>query len=245
MNPWMRVLVAFGVAVAAALFLKLLPPFIVLVAFIGGIAVVNLRLKGRVKKERATFRSEVVGLRFETRDRFGLLAYPFALFGRCERAEVEGVRWGAWHGLEVKRFDLSYAPSAGEERTRLACAIASSAYAPLPVLVESTLLSGLLAEPTTATVPVDGLPPDRWVVRCEDPALAKAIVGPSMTSWLSELEEPWGFEVSGSLALAYGPPSAGIEEPLERLEAFGRLLEEARERRVNEAAVPERPDLPA
>ena len=60
---------------------------------------------------------------------------------------------------------------------------------------------------------------------------------------LSELEEPWGFEVNGSLALAYGPPSAGIEEPLERLEAFGRLIEEARERRIAETAVPERPDL--
>jgi hypothetical protein len=242
MNPWTRVLVAFAIAVAAGLFLKLLPPVLVLIAFLGGITAVNLRLKGRVKKERATFRSEVVGLRFETRDRFGLLAYPFALFGRCKRAEIEGVRWGAWHELEVKRFDLSYAPAAGEERARLACAIASSASAPLPVAVESTLLSDLLAEPKTATVAVEDLPPDRWVVRCEDPALAAVIVGPSMTSWLSKLEEPWGFEVNGSLALAYGPPSAGIEEPLERVEAFGRLLEEAREARVSQTAPPERPD---
>lgn len=245
MNPWMRVLVAFAIAVAAALFLKLLPPVLVLIAFLGGVTAVNLRLRGRVKRERATFRSEVVGLRFESRDRFGLLAYPFSLFGRCERAEVDGVRWGAWHGLDVKRFDLSYGPSAGEERTRLACAVASSAYAPLPVVVESTLLAGLLAEPNTATVQVEDLPPDRWAVRCEDPALAVAIVGPSMTSWLSALEEPWGFEVNGSLALAYGPPSAGIEEPLERLEAFGRLLEEAREAWVGRTAPPARPDLEA
>ena len=81
------------------------------------------------------------------------------------------------------------------------------------------------------------------MVRCDDATLAAALLGPAITSWLSELEEPWGFEVNGSLALAYGPPSAGIEEPLERLEAFGRLIEEARERRIAETAVPERPDL--
>jgi hypothetical protein len=37
MNPWLRMLAAFGVAIAAALFLKVLPPLIVLVFFIGGI----------------------------------------------------------------------------------------------------------------------------------------------------------------------------------------------------------------
>jgi len=245
MKPWTRILVAFALAVAAALFLKLLPPLLVLVAFVGGITAMNLRLKGRVKREKATFKSEVVGLRLEGRDPFGLTAYPFALFLRCERAEVDNVRWGAWHGLEVKRFDLSFASNAGEERPRLACAIASAAYAVVPFAVESTRLGGLLAEPKTATVEAEGLDPDRWVVRCDDPAMGAALLGPSMISWLSELEEPWGFEVNGSLALAYGPPSAGVEEPLERLEAFGRLVEEARERRVAEITLPERPDITA
>ena len=245
MNPWMRVLVVFALAMAAALFVKLLPPVLVLLAFVGGVTAVNLRLKGRVKREKATFRSEVVGLRLEGRDPFGLLAYPFALFGRCERAEVENVRWRAWHALEVKRFDLSYAPNAGEERTRLACVIASAAYAVVPFVVESTRLAGLLAEPTMATIEADGLDPERWVARCDDPTLAAALLGPSMISWLSELDEPWGFEVNGSLALAYGPPSAGIEEPLERLEAFGRLVEEVRERRLAETTLPARPDVTA
>jgi len=58
----------------------------------------------------------------------------------------------------------------------------------------------------------------------------------------SKNKEPWGFEVNGSLALAYGPPSAGIEEPLERVEAFARLIEEAGRRRAARATVPERPD---
>lgn len=242
MNPWVRVLLAFALAVAAAVFLKLLPPVIVLFAFVGGIVAINLRLKGRVKRERATFRSEVVGLRLEQGDPFGLQAYPFALFGRCDRAEVGDVRWGIWHALEVKRFDLTCAPRDGGEGYRLACAIAPAAYAVFPLVVESTRFVELLAAPALETVVAEGLDAERWVVHCGDPVLAEALIGPTMIAWLSELEEPWGFEVNGSLALAYGPPSAGIEEPLERLEAFARMIEEAGQRRAAQATVPERPD---
>jgi hypothetical protein len=49
MNPWLRVLAAFGLAIAAALFRKVLPPLIVLVSFIGGIAAVNLGLRRKVR----------------------------------------------------------------------------------------------------------------------------------------------------------------------------------------------------
>ena len=41
MNPWLRVLAVFGAAIAAALLLKVLPPLIILVFFVGGIAAVN------------------------------------------------------------------------------------------------------------------------------------------------------------------------------------------------------------
>jgi hypothetical protein len=242
MNPWVRVLLAFVLAVAAVVFLRLLPPVIVLVAFLGGITAINLRLKGRVKRERATFRSEVVGLRLERDDPFGLPAYPFALFGRCGRSEVGNVRWGTWHVLEVKRFDLTSAPAEGREAIRLACAIAPAAYSVFPLLVESTRFANLLTAPALETVEIEALDPQRWVVRCADASLAAALVGPPMAAWLAELDEPWGFEVNGSLALAYGPPSSGIEEPLERLEAFARLIEEAGQRRASEAMVPERPD---
>lgn len=242
MNPWVRVLLVFVVAVAAALFLKVLPPVIVLVALVGGISAINLRLKARAKRERATFRSDVVGLRLERGDPFGLLAYPFALFGRCDRAEVDNTRWGSWHELEVKRFDLTCAPRDGHEATRFACAIAPAEYAIFPLIVESVLLADPLTDPALETVEVEALPADRWVVRCGDAGFAGTLLGPAMVAWLSELDEPWGFEMRGSLALAYGPPSAGIEEPLERLEAFARLIEEAGQRREGSANVPERPD---
>jgi hypothetical protein len=217
------------------------PPAVVLVAFVGGIAAINLRLRGRVKRERATFRSEDVGLRLERGDPFGLIAYPFALFGRCERAEVANVRSGTWHALDVKRFDLMCTPG-GREGARFACAIAPASYALFPLLVESTRLAGLLPAPALEAVEVEGLEGERWIVRCEDAALAGAVVGPPMVAWLSELDEPWGFEVNGSLALAYGPPSAGIEEPLVSVEAFARLIEEAGDRRTGQATGDERPD---
>jgi hypothetical protein len=242
MNPWVRILLAFMLAIAAAVFLRLLPPPIVLVAFVGGIAAINLRLKGRVKRERATFRSEVVGLRLERGDPFGLMAYPFALFGRCEQAEVANVRWGTWHALEVKRFDLARVTRDGHEGPRFACAIAPASYVLLPLVVESTQLADLLPAPALEAVEVEGLEGERWVVRCGDAALADALVGPPMIAWLSGLDEPWGFEVTGALVLAYGPPSAGIEEPLERLETFARLMKEAGEDRAAEPTVHERPD---
>jgi hypothetical protein len=242
MNPWVRVLMAFVIAVAAAMFLKLLPPVVVLLAFACAIAAINLRLRSRIKRERATFRTEVGGLRLERGDPFGLPAYPFALFGRCERAEVDNVRWGTWHALEVMRFDLTCALSDGEDGTRFACAIAPAAHPVVSLVVESRRLGGLLAAPALETGQAEGLDIEGWAIRCGDSSLAAALIGPRMVAWLSELREPWGFEVSGSLALAYGPPSASIEEPLERVEAFARLLEEAGQRRTVQATVPERPD---
>ena len=98
MNPWLRVLAVFGVAIAAALFLKVLPPFIVLVFFVGGIAAVNLTLRRRVRNERGAYRSETLGLKRGKGDPFGLLGYPFALFSRCELAAIEDVRWGRGGG---------------------------------------------------------------------------------------------------------------------------------------------------
>jgi hypothetical protein len=242
MNPWIRVLLAFLLVIAAAVLLKLLPPPIVLVAFVGGITAINLRLKGGVKRERAAFRSEIVGLRLERGDPFGLIAYPFALFGRCGQAEVANVRWGTWHALEAKRFDLVRVPRDGHEGAGFACAIAPASYALLPLVVESTRLADLLPAPALEAVEVEGLQGERWVVRCGDEALARSLVGPPMVASLSELDEPWGFEVTGSLALAYGPPSADIDAPLERLETFARLIEEAGEDRAAGATVYERSD---
>jgi hypothetical protein len=228
MNPWLRLLAVFGVAIAAALFLKVLPPVIVLAFFIGGFAALNLGLRRRVKTERAGFRSGSLGLKREQHDPFGLLGYPFALFSRCGQAAIEDLRWGVWRGLEVKRFDLSCSPTSGDERRLLACAIGPAGPAPLPLVIEDEVWATLLDEPGIQTVEAGSNGPDRaHVVRCGDPGLARALVGVPMVRWLEDLQEPWGFELNGSLALVYGPPSVGLEGPLERLEAFAELVRAA------------------
>jgi hypothetical protein len=243
MNPWLRVLTVFGVAIAAALFLKILPPFIVLVFFVGGIAAVNLTLQRRVKNERGAHRSETLGLKRGKGDPFGLLGYPFALFSRCEQAAIEDVRWGAWRGLEVKRFDLSCSTPSGGERTRFACAIGPAGPTVVPLVVEAETLAGLLGEPAMGKVDVGSPGPgDPHVVRCDDPAFARAIVGPPMLRWLGGLEEPWGFEVHGSLAIAYGPPSSGVQDMLERLRGFAELVQAALSQPVVTETVPTGPD---
>jgi len=243
MNPWLRILTVFGVAIAAALLLKVLPPFIVLVFFVGGIAAVNLTLQRRVKNERGACRSETLGLKRGKGDPFGLLGYPFALFSRCEQAAIEDVRWGAWRGLDVKRFDLSCSTPSGGERTRFACAIGPAGPSIVPLVVEAEALGALLREPAMGKVDV-GSPGsgDPYVVRCDDPAFARAIVGPPMLRWVGGLEEPWGFEVHGSLAIAYGPPSSGVEVTLERLQGFAELVQAALSQPVVTETVPTGPD---
>jgi hypothetical protein len=227
MNPWLRVLTLFGVAIATALFLKALPPLIVLVFLVGGIAAVTLTLRRRVKGERGAFRSEALELR-RGNDPFGLLGYPFALFSRCDQGAIENVRWGKWQGLEVKRFDFSCSIPTGGGRTRFACAIGPAGPSIVPLVVEANALGTLLAEPVMEKVDVGPTASERpYVVRCDDAAYARAIVGPPMLRWLDGLEEPWGFEVHGSLALAYGPPWFGVEDALERLLGFTQLAQAA------------------
>ena len=241
MNPWLRMLAAFGLAIAAALFLKVLPPLIVLVFFIGGIAAVNLGLRRKVKDERKGFASEALGLKLEREDPFGLTGYPFALFSRCEAGSIEDVRWGTWRGLEVKRFDLACATRAGEQ-VRFGCAIGPIAPAAVPLVLEAAVWGTLLGDPPFDAVDVGAADGERgYAVRCADPGFARALVGPEMLRWVGDLDEPWGFEIRGSLALVYGPPSMGVEGPLERLHAFVNLAGTALTPAGTEA-VPPRPD---
>ena len=244
MNTWLRMLAAFGVAIAAALFLKVLPPLIVLVFFIGGIAAVNLGLRSKVKDERAGFASEALGLKLEREDPFGLSGYPFALFSRCEADSIEDVRWGTWRGLEVKRFDLGCATRSGEQ-VRFACAIGPTAPATLPLVVEAPVWGTLLGDPPFDAVDIGATEGEHgYAVRCADPGFARALVGPDMLRWLGGLDEPWGFEIQGSLALVYGPPSCGVEEPLERLHTFVGLARATLTPSGSET-VPPRPDAPS
>jgi hypothetical protein len=127
---------------------------------------------------------------------------------------------------------------------RFACAIGPIAPASVPLVVEAAVWGTLLGDPPIDAVDVgaaDGEP--GYAIRCAEPGFARALVGPEMLRWLGDLDEPWGFEIHGSLALVYGPPSSGVEEPLERLHAFVNLAGAALTPTAAEA-VPPRPDAP-
>jgi hypothetical protein len=128
----------------------------------------------------------------------------------------------------VKRFDLSCSTPSGGERTWFACAIGPAGPSIVPLVVEAEAMAALLAEPAMGKVDVGSSGPGRpYVVRCDDPAFARTIVGPPMLRWIGGLEEPWGFEMRGSLAVVYGRPSSGVEDTLERLQGFAELAQNA------------------
>lgn len=226
MNAWTRVVVVFSAAVLTALVLKVLPPLVVLVLFIALVAVVNHALRRDVKSQKAELRSHQRSreLKHEMRDPFGLLGYPFALFTRGEDPAVEDLSWGTWRGSDVKRFGFSFVSPVGT-RTTLSCGIVPLGRACPPLVVESELfgqqlLTAISIEEAEKRASASG---QRFELRSGDRAFSDALLASPLMQWLDGLDAAWGFEVSGPLALAYGPPSAGPEEPLERAHAFAEL----------------------
>lgn len=227
MNPWLRLLAVLVAAVVAALLLKVLPPIVVLVAFVGGVAYVNRMLKANVKAEARGDAVAILGLKREAQDPFGLLGYPLSLFGRGPDPRVEDLVWGRWRGLEVRRFDVSFENALGgpqAERTRFACAIAPlGGNVPHLVAEPVTFVMRLASEAPVPQVATGFEQLDRaFVVRCEDPSFVPELIDERMALWLAGLGDDRGFEVTGSLAMHYGPaPAAGdLVTQLEVLQGF-------------------------
>lgn len=227
MNPWLRLVGVVVAAIVAALLLKLLPAAVVLLLFVGGVSAVNLALRGRAKAEARRDEAALVGLRRESSDPFGLLGYPFALFGRGVEPAIGDVAWGTWRGLDVRCFELTFDPPlpvAGAERSRFTCALA-----PLPselphlVLEPVTFVTRLAFEPPLPTVPTGWAEVDlAFLTRCEDRAFVERLVDDDLAGWLVALGEDRGFEVRGGLAMVYGPATSaqGVVATLEVLQGF-------------------------
>lgn len=226
MNAWTRLVGVFSVAVLTALVLKVLPPLVVLLLFVALVAVVNHALRRDVKSQKAELRvhQRPGELKHRVWDPIGLLGYPFALFTRGEDPAVGDLSWGTWRGAEVKRFAFSCVSPVGT-RTKLSCAIVPIGRACPPLVVESELFGQQLL--SAISIAAAGETPSasgqRFELHSGDQRYADALLASPLVRWLDELDAAWGFEVSGSLALAYGPPSAGPEEPLERAHAFAEL----------------------
>jgi hypothetical protein len=65
----------------------------------------------------------------------------------------------------------------------------------------------------------DGAAASAFVVRCDEPGVARTLLDGAAGDWLVEGGEEWGFEASGPLLLIYGAPASAPSVP----EVLGRL----------------------
>ena len=210
MGLWPRVIaVAVGVVVAALLF-KILHPIVVLAVFVAGLVVVYTGGRRRARDPEQRAGVDLLGLKREETDPFGIAGYPLTLFARASDPEVEDLVWGRWRSLDVHVFGLSFEPSVlGQEGERwtFACAMAK---------VDASL-PGLVAEPPTFLTMLKG-PPAAAPVRLGDPsferemqvwsdddAFAREVLDAPMREWLRSLDPHWGMELLGHIAMIYGP----------------------------------------
>ena len=211
MNRWGLVLLWFLGAVVAVFFLRALPGIVVLALFIGGAVYATSRLKREVKEDVGKTGAEVLGLRRETADPFGLLAFPFVLFPRTSQPEITELVWGPWSGLEVTVFGLGFdAPSLSSSsatRTVFACAFTKvDASFPSVVAEPQVFLTTFERAPASTHVELDDPGFDaEWNVWSEDGSFARTILDEPMRDWLRSLDDAWAIEVSGSMVLVYGP----------------------------------------
>jgi hypothetical protein len=202
---------AFVAAVVAAFFLRALPGIVVLILFIGGGIYVSTMLKRQAKGEVKKTGAEMLGLKREVGDPFGLLAFPLALMARTSDPRIDELVWGPWRGIDVTVFGLSFdaptLPGAPPTRSAFACALAKvDAGFPSVVAEPQAMLTSFERAPTGTRVEVGDPSFDhRWNVWSEDEGFARELLGPSMRDWLRSLGDGLGIEVHGKMAIVYGP----------------------------------------
>jgi hypothetical protein len=205
--------IAIGlVVILAAALLKFLPPIVVLVVFIVGLAYAYKTGRERARSPEVRGGTvELLGLRRETTDPFGIVGFPVTLFGRSGDPEVGELVWGTWRGIGVHAFELTLAPPSvmGESRGRetFVCAVAT-VEGPLPgLVVEPQLFLTLLqTAPPGAAIefddPVFDVALNVW---SDDEAFARRVLDEPARRWLESLGGRWGMEVRGKIAILYGP----------------------------------------
>jgi hypothetical protein len=220
--------VGFIAALFAVLVLRALPGIVVLAVFIAGTAYASTWLKRQARQDVGKTGAEMLGLRRESGDPFGLLAFPLALFARTSNQEIAELVWGPWQGLEVTVFGLSFdapsLPSSPGSRAAFACALTKiDSSFPSLVAEPQALMTSFERAPTSEAVQLDDPVFDHeWNVWSDDASFAGAVLDEPMRGWLRSLGDSWGMEVGGSMAVVYGPrPSSpdvfGVLEALKGL----------------------------
>lgn len=211
MKLWPRVLVAFVAVVAAALLLKAVHPLFVLAVLVAGLVYAYSRMRRlRQQPERRTG-AELLGLKRETQDPFGIVGYQLALFARMSEPRIGELVWGRWRSLEVRVFELSFAgPSVlgpASEPAALACAMAQiDATAPSLVAEPLSFVTLLERPPSMPRLEIAddafGRSIGAW---CDDAEAGRGVLDDAMREWLRSVDLRWGVEVRGHIAIVYGP----------------------------------------
>lgn len=218
MNPWVRLLGLLVAIVVAALFLKVLPPLVVLALFVGGVVYANHVLTVAPKRGRGPGTAEALGLRVVPTEQAGLSGYPFALLHRPGAATLD-VMAGIWRGSEVRVFDVetvSTAPVEGLDGTRRFSAAIAPVRDEVPHVVVEPLgfLTPADERPNLPVVDAPAALAKAFDVRSDDPAFAVGFLDERVTDWLLSREERTGFEVYGQAALVYEPWAPAKERDL-------------------------------
>ena len=227
MAPWVRLLGLLVAVVAAALFLKVLPPVLVLALMVGGIVYANHVLTVKPKRERSKTTAQLLGLRVVPEAQAGLSAFPFALLERPEARTLE-VMAGPWRGTEVRLFDLETRPSVPVAETqsvrRFSCVLAPLPFETPHLIVEPE--SFLTPPEDRPDLPISVLASERIAaacdVRCQDPAFASTFLDGSLGAWLLAQQDGVAFETRGPAVLLYQPwvPAKDRDLLLESLLGF-------------------------
>jgi hypothetical protein len=231
MRFWLRVLLAVVAAVAAALLLKAVPPIVVLAVFVVALAVFFSRIRQAKQRPQRGTGAELLGLKLEPHDPFGIAGYPLSLFSRTNEPAVGEVVWGRWRSLEVRAFELSFSgPSlAGSPSGSaiLSCAMAQlEPTAPAFVAEPLSFVTLLDRPPAMPRFEDDGSLGRSTGVWCEDAEAVRRVLDDATREWLASLAPRWGVEARGHVAIVYGPrpEHPDIVSGLETLrELVGRL----------------------
>lgn len=209
MSPWARVFLVLAAAVSGALLLRVVPPVVVLALFIGSVAYINRRFRRAVRQGPRTG-AELLGLKREAEDPFGILGYPVALFSRGSDTAIDELVWGTWNGLDVHVFAASFPaptlPGHQVQRASFACALSRlDAELPAVVVEPSTFVTRIERAPAPPGVEIDD---PRFAaafhVWSEDASFAREMLVPKLRDWFV-LDSRWGVEVNGRIVMVYGP----------------------------------------
>ncbi len=226
MNLWGKVLALFVAAVLAVVFLRALPPLVVLALFAAGVIYANHVLTVRPKRE-ARASAGLPGFRREPIAPWEMGAYPLALLLR-PAARVSDVAVGRWRGVDVRVFDLELAPTATDDAVvgarRFTCVLAPLPSASPHVVIEPKVF--LTPEAERPSLPAAAVTDERvaasFDVRCEDPSFVPSLMEERLVAWLVEHEDPVGVELRGPVVLVYRSwvPGADRDGMLELLAGF-------------------------